>query len=487
MRKAGILLHISSLPNDYGIGTMGKEAYNFVDFLARSGNKIWQILPIGPTSYGDSPYQALSAFAFNQYFIDLDKLVEMGLLLPEELPEKVETRKINYAELFRTRNSLLAKTDIRREKYQKEFDKFCEEEAYWLDDYALYSVLKKEHEFKPWIEWYDDFKYRRQGSINWLKNGYGNQIMEVKFIQFVAFKQYFELKKYANSKGVEIVGDIPIYCAFDSSDVWAEPYNFQLREDMNPSFVAGCPPDGFSPDGQLWGNPLYRWDKMKEDNYSWWIKRINHSKKLFDIVRIDHFRGFEAYYAIPFGDTTARNGHWEKGPDYDLFEVVKKEVKGAKIIAENLGFLTPEVHELLKKCGYPGMCIFQFELGSGDDVPLKGKYNKNNVFYTGTHDNMTLMSYYNTLNDRDKKIIDELCEIGFYDRPNLKIIEFSMKTNADYCVIPLQDYLGLSDEDRMNIPSTAGGNWQYVARRRDFTKDLEKFIKHVIELGERNV
>jgi len=487
MRSAGILLHISSLPNDYGIGTMGKEAYDFVDFLARTGNKIWQILPTGPTSFGDSPYQAPSAFAFNHYFIDLDKLVEWGLLEEGELPEKCETRKIDYAELFRTRNALLSKTYPRREKFLKEFEKFCNEEAYWLDDYAIYCVVKKEHEFKPWIEWYDDFKYRRPGTMNWLRSNYASQIEEVKFIQFLAFKQYLELKKYANKKGIEIMGDMPIYCAYDSSDVWAEPYNYWLDQNLNPTFVAGCPPDFFSPDGQLWGNPLYNWVKMKEDGYSWWVKRINHSKKLFDIVRIDHFRGFEAFYAIPFGDTTARNGHWEKGPDYDLFEVVKKECKGAKIVAENLGFLTPEVNELLKKCGYPGMKIFQFELGSGDEVPLKEKYDKNNIFYTGTHDNMTIMSYYNTLNDRDKKIIDELCGIGFYDRPNLKIIEFSMKTNADYCIIPLQDYLGLSDEDRMNIPSTSGCNWQYVARRRDFTKDLEKFIKNAIKLGERNV
>ncbi|MBQ9448881.1 MAG: 4-alpha-glucanotransferase [Acholeplasmatales bacterium] len=485
MRKAGVLLHISSLPTDFGVGSMGKDAYKFVDFLAEGGNKVWQILPVGPTSYGDSPYQALSAFAFSPYFIDLDMLVEEGLLMPEELPQRFDARKVNYEELFNTRMNVLLKTFDRREKYQAEFEKFCAEEDYWLDNYAIYSVLKKEHSYKPWVEWYDDFKYRRPASIVWVRNEFNYKIQQVKFVQFLAFKQYMALKKYANSKGIEIMGDMPIYCAYDSSDVWAEPTNFKLDENLNPTFVAGCPPDGFSPDGQLWGNPLYNWDKMREDKFSWWVNRINHSKKLFDIVRIDHFRGFEAYYAIPFGDTTARNGHWEKGPDYALFEVIKAKCKGAKIVAENLGFLTQEVNDLMDKCGYPGMKIFQFELGGGDVVPLKEKYDKNNIFYTGTHDNMTLMSYYNTLNDRDKKIIDDLCKIGFYDKPNLKIIEFAMKTNCDYCIIPLQDYLGLSDEDRMNIPSTSGCNWQYISRRRDYTPELKEFMAKVIKESKR--
>ena len=487
MRSAGVLLHISSLPTEYGIGSLGKSAYEFVDFLKETGNKIWQILPIGPTSFGDSPYASTSAFAFNTYFIDLEMLVEEGLLQKEDLPEKVNSNKIDYEALFNNRENTLHKAYQNQYKVQEEFEKFMADEAYWLDDFAIYSILKKEHTYKPWFYWYDDFKYKRPGSLAWLKNEYQDKIREIKFFQFLAYRQYFKLKEYANSKGIDILGDIPIYCAHDSADVWASPELFDLNPDLTPRCVAGCPPDGFSPDGQLWGNPLYNYNKMKEDNYSWWVKRVKHSLKLFNMLRIDHFRGFESYYAIPFGDKTAKNGHWEKGPDYALFEAIKKECPKANIVAENLGFLTPEVNELLDKCKYPGMVIFEFELGSEDVIPLKGPYKKNNVFYTGTHDNQTIMSYYNALNDRDKKIIDDLCHIGFYDKPNLKIIEYSMHTKCDYCIIPLQDYLGLDDQFRMNTPSTTGANWQYIARKRDFSKELASYIKELLQKENRYV
>ncbi len=485
MKTAGILLHISSLPSEYGIGSMGKAAYDFVDFLKKTGNKIWQILPIGPTSYGDSPYASISAFAFNQYFIDLDLLVEDGLLSKEDLPEKKTTTKINYEELFNTRDTILHKAYANKDKLQKEFEEFVKEEDYWLDDYANYVILKKEHAYKPWFYWYDDFKYKRLGSMMWFKGEFNEQLNEAKFIQFLAYRQYFKLKKYANEKGIEILGDIPIYCAHDSADVWASPELFDLNPDLTPRFVAGCPPDGFSADGQLWGNPVYNYGKMKEDNYAWWVKRVKHSLKLFDKLRIDHFRGFEAYYNIPFGDTTARNGHWLKGPSYDLFKAINEAVPNADIIAENLGFLTPEVNELLEWCGYPGMNIFQFELGDKDVCPLKDGFKENNVFYTGTHDNQTILSYYNGLNDRDKEIIDEVCGIKFTDRPNLKIVEFALKTDCKYAIIPFQDYLGLDDLFRMNTPSTTGNNWQYVARKRDFSKELVKYITKVLKESER--
>ncbi len=466
MKSAGVLLHISSLPSKYGIGSMGHEAYEFVDFLKRTGNKIWQILPIGPTSFGDSPYASTSAFAFNPYFIDLELLKEEGLLNENDLPPLKEVTRVNYEELFNTRETILHKAYLNKNKVLEEFQKFVSEENYWLEDFATYSILKKEHTYKPWFYWYDDFKYKKPGSIAWVKNEYNSQIEEYKFYQFLAYRQYFKLKEYANSKGIEILGDIPIYCAYDSSDVWANPELFLLNPDLTPTFVAGCPPDAFTEDGQLWGNPIYNYAKMREDNYAWWVKRVKHSLKLFDMLRIDHFRGFESYYAIPYGDKTARNGHWEKGPDYQLFEAISQECPKANIVAENLGFLTPEVNELLAKCKYPGMHIFQFELGYEDIVPLKGPYKANNVFYTGTHDNQTITSYYNSLKLREKTIVDKLCKISFYDRPNLKIIEYVMKQNCNYAIIPLQDYLGLDDLSRMNIPSTTGGiNWQYEIGR----------------------
>ena len=480
MKESGILLHISSLPGKYGCGTMGKCAYDFVDFLAKSKVNLWQILPIGPTSYGDSPYSALSAFAFNPYFIDPDMLLEDGLIEESDLPPVRDTNKCQFENIYNYIFIMLNKAFQNKDKYIDELNKFIEEENYWLDDYAMFMVLKNEQGGKPWYEWYNDFKYRNPSSMEWLKNEYYNKILEQKFIQFIAFKQWKKLKAYANKKHIKIVGDMPIYCAYDSADVWASPIQFQLEPNLVPKNVAGCPPDYFNADGQLWGNPLYNWDYMKHDKYAWWIKRVKHSFKTCDILRIDHFRGFAGYYSIPFGSPTARTGHWEKGPGYSLFKAINKECPNASIIAENLGFLTPDVFKLLRDCKYPGMNIFQFELGDLKKVPLKKGYPENNVFYTGTHDNQTIMSFYNELSDEAKNLINKLCDIKFTDRPNLKIIEFAMKQNSNYVIIPLQDYLGLTDsEGRMNIPSTPTGNWRYMAKKSDFSKGLSDYIKSI--------
>ncbi len=477
MKEAGILLHISSLPSPYGIGSLGKTAYEFVDFLKESGQKIWQILPIGPTSYGDSPYSSLSSFAFNPYFIDLDLLVEDGLLSKEDLPIEEKTRKVNYEKLYNTRYSILHKAFLNKDKYQDEFMKFIDKEDAWLEEYAIYMVLKKEHENKPWNLWYDDFKYKNPSSIEWVKKEYSSQILEYKFHQFLFVKQWNKLKKYANKNGIEIMGDMPIYCAYDSADVWSNPSNFQLDSSLNPTFVAGCPPDAFSEDGQLWGNPLYNYEKMEADGYAWWVKRVHHALNMFDILRIDHFRGFAGYYAIPFMDKTAKNGHWEKGPGYKLFKAIHKEIKHAKIVAENLGFLTKDVFELLDECGYPGMHIFQFELGDGKTIPLKKGFAENTIFYSGTHDNQTIQSFYNELNEKNKALIDSICKIKFTDRANLKIIEYCMKQNSRYTIIPLQDYLGLTDsEGRMNYPSTLGGNWCFRSLMQDYSQGLKEYI-----------
>lgn len=479
MRSAGVLLHISSLPSNYGIGSLGKEAYDFVDFLAKSGQKIWQILPVGPTSYGDSPYQALSAFAFNPYFIDLDELVKEHLLNKEDLPCCIETKKIDYAKLFYERYNILHKAYLNKEKVEDQFLKFKDDEKDWLDDYAMFMVLKIEQENKAWSMWYDDFKYHKHDSLVWITSQYGDKLDEWKFYQYLAYIQWSKLKKYANKKGIEIMGDMPIYCAYDSVDVWANPTMFQLDYNLNPTRVAGCPPDAFSADGQLWGNPLYNYDKMKEDNYSWWCKRVSHSLRLFDILRIDHFRGFAGYYSIPYKDTTAKNGVWVEGPGINLFKQINKVCPNAKIVAENLGYLTPDVHQLLKDTNYPGMNIFQFELGDyTKEANIFKKYPTNNLFYSGTHDNQLLESFYHQLPKDGKELVNKLCDIKFTDRPSLKIIEFCMNNEADTCIIPLQDYLGLSDYDgRVNIPSTSSGNWTYISKKDDYTSELSQYMK----------
>ena len=486
MRESGILLHISSIPSEYGIGSLGKNAYKFVDFLKKSGQKIWQILPIGPTSYGDSPYQSLSAYAGNPYFIDLEMLVEDGLLSNDDLPYKKEVKRVDYSNLFNTRYNILHKAYLNKHLVLDELNDFINKENYWLNDYAMFMVLKVKQENRAWSTWYDDFKFRNPESLRWLQNEHKDMIEEYKFYQFLFYKQWYKLKEYANKKGISIMGDMPIYCAYDSSDVWANPRYFQLDFKLEPSSVAGCPPDAFSEDGQLWGNPLYNYERMKKDGYSWWVSRVKHSLKMFDILRIDHFRGFAGYYSIPFGELTARNGRWVEGPGYSLFKAIEKECPNAKIIAENLGFLTPDVHKLLKNCGYLGMNIFQFELSDGKGCPLKKGFKTNNIFYSGTHDNQTILSFYHELNEKDKKLIDNVCDIKFTDPAHLKIIEFCMKQATDYCIIPIQDYLGLTDsEGRMNIPSTSQGNWTYVSRSMDYSKGLSEYILKITKESNR--
>lgn len=488
MKKAGMLLHISSLPSKYGIGSLGREAYAFIDFLKASGQGIWQILPIGPTSYGDSPYSALSCFAFNPYFIDLDVLVEQGLLKKEDLIEVKETRYVDYEGLYHTRYELLHKAFLNRDLFKEEFSLFTQEQdRLWLEDYALFMVLKHEHENKPWNEWYDDFKYRNPSSLAWAKNEFKNQILEQKFYQFLAFSQWKNIKEYANKNGIEIMGDMPIYCAYDSSDVWSNPSDFQLDLELKPTFVAGCPPDAFTEDGQLWGNPLYNYDKMKMEGYSWWVQRVQHSLKLFDILRIDHFRGFAGYYAIPYGHINAKLGHWVEGPGYELFRKIEVACKNASIVAENLGFLTEDVFELLEDCGFPGMHIFQFELGDAKkNCPIKKGFEENSIIYTGTHDNQTVLSFYHELEGEYKKLVNSICRIKFTDQPHLKIIEFCMKQNSRYCIVPLQDYLGFTDgEGRMNTPSTLGGNWTFRAKKSDFSDELKGYMLKIATKTQR--
>ncbi len=483
-------MHITSLPSKYGIGTLGKEAYKFVDFLAKSGQSYWQVLPLTPTNYGDSPYQSSSVFAYNPYLIDLDMLKEMGLLKPRDYKNEFYGNNpldVDYANMFIVKNRVLKKVWPRHELYNKEFNRFKKENKSWLDQFALYESIKESFGFTAWYTWKDEYRLRDKKTINSYIKTNKEDIEYRKFIQFLFYYQWLKLKKYANDKGIKIIGDMPIYAAYDSADVWSNPSYFYLDEDLKPIKVAGCPPDGFTADGQLWGNPLYRWDKMKSENYSWWIDRIRNILKLVDVVRIDHFRGFAGYFTIPFGDTNARGGSWVVGPGYDLFDVINKEIPGAQIIAENLGFLDQAVFDLLDKCGYPGMYVMQFDFGNGYDYhPLQDGLKENNVIYTGTHDNQTIRSWYNDSNPHLKWCIEQYFGITNEEESYKKIIEGTLKTNVDLSIVPLQDYLGLYDyEGRMNIPSTLGCNWRWRCAKGAYNSNLSKYIYKITKESNR--
>ena len=483
MRKSGILLAISSLPSKYGIGTFSKEAYDFVDFLKESGQTLWQILPLGPTGYGDSPYQSFSTFAGNPYYIDLDEFIDMGWLTEKEC-EKYNYGHKNYVEysvIFEAKFALLkkafkksglglsadknAKSDETAE-YQdilkKDYEEFKKENAAWLDDYALYMAVKYSLDGVSWTLWPDDIKTR---SVNALKK-YRKELAEdmefYYFQQFFFYKQWKMLKGYANANGIQIVGDIPIYVAMDSADTWSHPELFDLDEDCNPVNVAGCPPDAFTALGQLWGNPLYKWDYHKETEYAWWMERLEHSFGLYDIVRIDHFRGFDEYYAIPFGRENAVIGEWLPGPGYDLFRCMKEKLGKRQVIAEDLGYLTDSVIKMVKKTGFPGMKVLQFGFYNNSDSDyLPHNYGKNCVVYTGTHDNDTTRHWYDTLNRKDKAFTKGYLDVKTPKDAVDKMIRAGLGSVADTCIVPMQDYLGLGGEARMNFPSTMGTNWKW--------------------------
>ena len=405
MRTSGILLPIFSLPNSYGIGTLGKEAYDFVDFLEKCHQTYWQVLPIGPTSYGDSPYQSFSVFAGNPYFIDFDLLKEEGLLEESDYEEYLdESLSIDYGKIYNTRYLVLrraySKFDI---KLLKNFEK---ENSDWLEDFSLFMTLKDYHHGVSFLEWEDDYKFRNKKALASFKKEHLDDVNFWKFTQYYFFKQWNDLRVYANSKGIKIIGDMPIYTALDSSDVWSNPNLFQLGTDLKPKLVAGCPADDFAPLGQLWGNPLYDYKAMKETNYAWWVRRVEVSIKLFDTIRIDHFRGFEAYFAIPASDSDALRGKWKKGPNVGLFNAIKNALGEVDIIAENLGFLTEGVHKMLNRLGYPGMKILEFGFDpKGDSEHMPHYLTPNDVVYTGTHDNPPVRAWYDSLNDEEKQVL----------------------------------------------------------------------------------
>ncbi len=502
VRKCGILMPVFSLPSKYGIGSFSKEAYEFVDFLEKTGQSCWQILPLGPTSYGDSPYQSFSTYAGNPYFVDLEDLVGKGFLDKKEL-EKVDFGKndesIDYAKIFKTRFEVLRKAFVKsglskesktnpKAELKKEFDTFTKENAKWLDDYSLYMALKNKYDGRSWIEWPEDIRLRKKEALDEAKKKYEDAIGLYKFIQFLFIKQWFALKKYANDKGIDIIGDIPIYVAFDSADTWANPKLFQLNKENIPIAVAGCPPDAFSRTGQLWGNPLYKWDYHKKTGYKWWIDRIRHCYQLYDVVRIDHFRGFDEYYSIPYGDPTAENGKWEKGPGYDLFDVVKKELGDLRIIAEDLGYLTPSVIRLVKRTGFPGMKILQFAFDAREESDyLPHNYVSNSIVYTGTHDNDTTLGWYKTIPRTDKAFAKKYLNIRGNKDVVWEFIRACFMSVSNTAIIPMQDYLGLGKEARINTPSTLGNNWVWRMKADAITDDLcERMLQMAMLYGRTN-
>lgn len=483
---------MASLPGKYGIGSFSKECYKFIDFLKEAGQSYWQILPLGPTGYGDSPYQSFSTFAGNPYFIDLDTLVEEGLLKKSEITKYdwgCNDSYIDYEKIWLSRFKVL-KIAYERSGIEKKsaYKKFVKENAFWLDDYALYMAVKNKFGGVSFIEWDEDIRRRSPEAIEKYTKELKSEIGFYKFQQFKFNEQWNKLKTYANKNGIKIIGDIPIYVAFDSADTWANPKLFKFDKNGLPTGVAGCPPDAFSEIGQLWGNPLYDWKYHKKTGYEWWVNRIRNCYKLYDVIRIDHFRGFDEYYNIPYGDKTAEFGKWEKGPGLDLFVKLKKELGEMDIIAEDLGFLTESVLKLVKDTGYPGMKVLQFAFDSREDSDyLPHNYTQNCIVYTGTHDNNTVQGWFNDLSKEDRNFAIRYLNNKNTDRSELHwdYIRLAMGCVAKLCVIPMQDYLGLGAEARINTPATLGTNWKWRMSSKFLTKPLAKKMYGITKLFAR--
>ena len=493
MRASGILMHISSLPSPWGIGTFGREAYAFADFLAEAKQKYWQILPLGPTGYGDSPYQTGSAFAGNPYFIDLDALCTDGLLRREEIEGVFwgdDPARTDYGALFGGRPGLLRLAFERGwERDKKAVDAFRAANADWLEDYALFTACKQHFGMKPWTEWEDE-ELRLRSSRDVLTR-YARQLRETVdqcvYTQFLFFRQWEALRAYVHKKGIKIIGDVPIYVPLDSADVWAGAEYFQLDEQRRPVDVAGVPPDYFTADGQLWGNPLYDWEKMRADGFAWWIKRMHAAARLYDVVRIDHFRGLESYWAVPAGDDTARNGRWKPGPGKEFITAVKTALPGLPVIAEDLGFMTDEVKELREFSGFPGMKILQFAFDpSGESEYLPFRCEPNSVCYFGTHDNITLGQW---LKDTDKKTMafaKAYLGLNYAEGYADGILRGGMGCPSDLFIAQMQDWLVLGEESRMNSPGLlGGGNWRWRMLPGAITPRLTKKIARMTEIFGR--
>ena len=493
-RSSGILFHPTSLPGKYGIGTLGKEAYAFIDFLKKSRQKLWQIFPLGPTGYGDSPYQSFSSFAGNPYLIDFDLLIEAHLLSEEDLRDVFfgdNEEYIDYGAIYNQKYPLLRKAyenfkSSDNHEMRENLEHFKRENASWLNDYSLYISLKNHFNGLPWNEWAHDIKNREHGAMEHYKNELADDIEYHNFIQFLFFKQWGDVKRYANENGIKIIGDIPIFVAADSSDAWANPEIFLFDEERKPVKVAGVPPDYFSATGQLWGNPLYNWQKLKETNYSWWVERVRANLSTCDIIRIDHFRGFEAYWAVPYGDDTAINGQWEPGPGIDLFNAIKSQLGELPIIAEDLGLMTQGVIDLREATGFPGMKILGFAFDSGEENDyLPHTYTKNCVVYTGTHDNDTLIGWFQKAKEEDRQFARDYLNSRSDDEIHWDAIRGAWSSVANMAISPVQDFLGLGSEARINTPGVAAGNWQWRLKHGVLTDELAERIAKLTRVYSR--
>ena len=489
MRLCGILMPIFSLPSKYGIGTLGLEAKRFVDFLEKAGQSYWQILPLNPTNYGDSPYQSFSSFAGNPYFIDIETLIEEKLLDKETADSfdfGDDFEKINYGKLYENRLTLL-RLAFKNFKPNDDYIDFVEKNSFWLNDYSLFMALKNANDDKSWQEWEKPLRFREADAIDNAKLIYAEDIEFYNFVQYQFAKQWKSLKNYANSKGISIIGDIPIYVALDSADVWSDPKQFLLDKNLTPTVVAGCPPDAFSEEGQLWGNPIYNWSLMEKDGFSWWKRYLGNALNKYDIVRIDHFRGFESYYTIPFGDTNAKKGKWKKGPDTKLFNAFKAEFgKDLPIIAEDLGFLTPAVLKMLKATGFPGMKVLQFAF----DPSLKSDYlphnfSKNCVVYTGTHDNDTIIGWLSSADKNEVLLAKRYLNCNSDSDFNWAMMRSALMSVANTCILMMPDLMGLDSSARINTPSTLGENWQWRIKGECINDWLAEIIYKNTEISCR--
>ncbi|MBR4017901.1 MAG: 4-alpha-glucanotransferase [Oscillospiraceae bacterium] len=472
MRASGILMHITSLPGPYGVGTLGKESYKFVDFLEKAGQTYWQVLPLTPTGYGDSPYQSCSTFAGNHYLIDLDLLVEEGLLEEDEITAcnwGDDESRVDFGLLYTHKLSVLRKAYARFAR-NDDLEKFYRENAYWLSDYALYMALKEAYGGKPWYAWPEGVRFREPEAIWQVRKEWKEEVQFHCFVQYLFSTQWENLREYAHKKGVSIIGDVPIYVPYDSVDVWSNPQMFCLDETLTPTAVAGCPPDAFSEDGQLWGNPLYRWETHKADGYGWWLQRLQAAANRYDVIRIDHFRGFAGYYAIPYGAENAKGGKWLPGPGMDFIRAVQTCLPNTPMIAEDLGYLTEDVHRLRQDAGYPGMKVLEFAFdGDASNLYLPHNHEKNTVCYIGTHDNMPVKQWFAESSEQTINFVKNY--MGQPADPQWGVIRMCLSSIADLAMVQMQDYLELGGEARMNFPGTqTGHNWTWRAAP-DFASD----------------
>ena len=487
-RASGILLHPTSLAGKYGMGALGNEAKAFIDFLHLAKQTYWQILPLGPTGYGDSPYQCFSSNAGNPYLIDIDTLVNDGLITSADIPELVvaDDTRIDYGSVIDHKMGILktAKNNFKPEG-NNEYTFFLQANAHWLNDYALFMALKEKFDKRPWYEWENDYRLRNQSVLLKETLALKDSIEFQQFIQYVFFKQWKDIKNYANSKGVQIIGDIPIYVAMDSSDTWCNPELFQFDNNKNPVVVGGCPPDYFSETGQLWGNPIFNYHKMEEDGFAWWINRIRASLALYDYVRVDHFRGFSGYWSIPYGEPTAVNGKWVDGPGKKLFYAIKNALGDIPIIAEDLGLITPDVTELRDHFNLPGMKILQFAFDSAESNDyIPHNYIKNCVVYTGTHDNDTVLGWYEKAKEADQKYFLEYIHSDGSDICK-DLIRVAWASVANTAIIPMQDLLRLGGDARMNLPGTTVNNWLWRMKSDDLKLELAEELAALTKLYDR--